>query len=352
MFQTIEIGTRTIGPESPCFIIAEASSNHGGSIERAKKMIEAAASAGADAVKFQLFLADKIAADTNDPRTIVRADEKSVFVKQDTRLIDLYRSNELPRAWLPELAKHARDKGIVFLATPFDEDAIDQLEKVNVPLYKIASYELLDVPLLRKVASTQKPVILSTGMANLGEIEFALKIIKHAIVLHCTSTYPAPLENVHLRAMETLKSAFPHALIGFSDHTLGLAIPFAAVALGAKLIEKHFYLADGVKTVDDQFSLTSTELKTMVTGIRDIEKALGSSAKIASPAEEREKIQARRSLWVVKNIEQGEKISPQNVACLRPGIGLSPQFYDLIMGKKALHTLKAGSPLDWKDLLE
>jgi sialic acid synthase SpsE len=351
---SITIAGRAVGAESPVFIIAEASSNHGRDLEKAKKMIEVAAWAGADAIKFQLFSAEKIAADTDDPRTIVRADEKAVFVKKNSKLIDLYRPNELPRAWLPELSTHAKVHGIIFFASPFDEEAVDQLERISVPAYKIASYELLDVPLLRKVAATQKPVILSTGMANLGEIEFALHTLRreNAIVLQCTSTYPAPPENVNLAALRTLQLAFPHCVIGFSDHSLGTAIPVAATALGAKVLEKHFFLDDGFHTVDDQFSLTPAAFKEMIAGIRTVEKALGSSAKRPSALEEREKIQARRSLWAIKEILSGEAITPQNVACLRPGIGLSPQHYDLIMGKKAIRPIRAQTPLEWEDLLK
>jgi pseudaminic acid synthase len=350
---SIKIGNRAIGNETACFIIAEASSNHGGDIQRAKKMIEVAALAGADAVKFQIFSADKIAANTDDPRTIVSADEKSIFVNKDTKLIDLYRENELPRSWLPELSKWAKEKSIIFFATPFDEEAVDQLEVINVPAYKIASYELLDVPLLRKIAATRKPIIISTGMANLGEIEFALQTLQseQLIILHCNSTYPVPSENVNLRAMDTIRLAFPNCPVGFSDHTLGMAIPLAAVARGAKVIEKHFYLDDGIQTVDDKFSLTPSEFKVMVDNIRSIEKALGSTEKKPSKIEEKEKIQARRSLWVVKNIEAGDEINSKNVECLRPGIGLSPHFYDVIMGKKASRQLNAGKPLEWEDLI-
>jgi len=350
---SIKIGNRTVGSESPCFIIAEASSNHDGDINRAKKMIEVAASSGADAIKFQIFSADKIAANTEDPRTIVRADEKSVFVKKDTKLIDLYRENELPRSWLPELSRYAKEKSIIFFATPFDTEAVDLLEAINVPAYKIASYELLDVPLLRKVASTKKTVIISTGMANLGEIEFALQTLQQKpIILHCNSTYPVPSENVNLRSMDTLRLAFPNCIIGFSDHSLGTAVSLAAVALGAKVIEKHFYLDDGVSTLDDQFSLTPLELKKMVADIRSIEKALGSSEKKPSKIEEREKVQARRSLWIVKDIEAGEVINSANVECLRPGIGLSPEYYDLVMGTKASRRLTAGKPLEWEDVMK
>lgn len=352
---SLKIGNRSVGGKNPCFIIAEASSNHGGDLQRAKKMIEVAASIGADAIKFQLFSADKIAANSDDPRTIVRADEKPVFVSKDTKLIDLYRENELPPSWLPELARFAKEHSILFFATPYDEEAVDQLEEINVPAYKVASYELLDVPLLRKIATKNKPIILSTGMANLGDIEFALKILQYEkanqiIILHCNSTYPVPPENVNLLAMNTLQLAFPQYIIGFSDHTLGIAIPMAAAALGAKVIEKHFYIDDGVQTVDDKFSLTPNEFKEMVKGIRLIESALGSSEKKPTTIEEKEKIQARRSLWVVKNIESEEEINPTNVKCLRPGIGLSPHYYDLIMGSKAACHLKAGKPLEWSDI--
>lgn len=350
----MHIAERLIDSHSPCFIIAEASSNHGGNLDRAKQMIDVAAEVGADAIKFQVFSADKIAANTDDPRTIVRADEKSVFVTQDTRLIDLYRNNELPRAWLPELARYSKEKGIIFFATPFDEEAVDQLESVHVPAYKIASYELLDVPLLRKVAKTGKPVIISTGMADLGEIEFAVNTLNspQTIILHCNSTYPVPPENVNLRALETLRLAFPDQIIGFSDHSLGTAIPLAAVTLGAKVIEKHFYLRDGVKTVDDQFSLDYAAFKQMVADIRTIEKALGSSAKKPSQIEVCEKEQARRSLWVTKNVQIGEQLSPETVASLRPGIGLDARYYDLVMGKAATRPLKAGKPLEWADFTQ
>lgn len=348
----IKIGEHAVGGESPCFIIVEASSNHGRDLRRAKKMIEVAAESGADAIKFQLFTAEKIAADTDDPRTIVRSAEKGVFVDKDTKLIDMYRAVELPREWLPELADFAKTQGILFLATPFDAEAVDLLEQIDAPAYKVASYELLDVPLLRKIASTKKPVILSTGMAILGEIEFSLQTLQtnHAIILHCNSTYPVPPENVNLRAMETLSRAFPQCVIGFSDHSLGTCIPLAAAARGAKVIEKHFFLDDGVRTLDDKFSLTPAELKKLIQEIRSVEQALGTSEKKPSPLEEREKIQARRSLWIVKDIQEGELLTSQNIESLRPGIGLSPRYYDLVIGKKATHPLKAGHPLEWQDL--
>ncbi len=351
----IQIADKKIGQNHPCFIIAEASSNHGNDLQRAKKLIEAAAKSGADAVKFQLFTASQIAADTCDPRTIVRADEKAVFVDQDTKLIDLYRPNELPRQWLPDLAAYAKSQGILFMATPFDEEAVDQLEAVDAPAYKNGSYELLDVPLLRKMAKTQKPVILSTGMATLGDIESAIEIVKAAgndqvILLHCTSTYPTPFEDVNLRAMMTMRRAHPSYPIGLSDHTLGISVAIGSAALEACVIEKHLMLDDGVSTIDDKFSLSPREFKAMVDGIRQVEKALGSYQKEPTHREEKEKLQARRSLWVTQDVKAGESFTKENIGVLRPGTGLSPLHYDLVMSSQARCDLKATKALEWDDI--
>jgi len=342
-------GVRVIGEGAPIFIIAEASSNHGQDISRAKRMVDVAAAAGADAIKFQLFKAEDIAVDTTDPRAVLRANEKSVFVKKDTKLIDLYRANEFPREWVRLLADYAAEKGIMFLATPFDNAAVDLLELANVPMYKIASYEMLDVPLLRRVAATKKPVILSTGMADLEEVGQALGILKQAnsgpvIILHCRSTYPLPMNEVGLKAMQAIATRYDRP-VGYSDHSLGVTIPVAAAALGACMIEKHFMLDDGVSTVDDKFSLSPLELKQMVTAIRDTESALGKAEKIPTEKELAERLSGRRSLWVVKNIAAGEKITPENVRSLRPGVGLSPTYYDEIMGKSAVTDIASGTPL-------
>lgn len=336
------------------FIIAEASSNHGKDINRAKKMIDVAAEAGADAVKFQLFTAEKISADTDDSRTIVRT---PTFVKKPTKLIDLYRENEFPREWLKELVSYAQTKEILFMATPFDNEAVDLLEAVGAPAYKVASYELLDVPLLRKIAVTRKPVIVSTGAATLSEVEYSVDVLtkagaKDIIILHCSSVYPTPPEHTNLKAMQTMQHVFPEHVIGYSDHTLGIAIPITAVALGAKVIEKHFMLDDGVHTVDDKFSLNPTELKQMVSSIRAAEQSFGSSRKAPSALEKKEKLKARRSLWVIRDIKKGEKLNIKNIASLRPALGLSPVFYDTAIGAKATRSLKKGRPLEWNDILQ
>lgn len=336
------------------FIIAEVSSNHGKDINRAKKMIDVAADAGADAVKFQLFIAEKISADTDDSRTIVST---PTFVKKPTKLIDLYRENEFPRKWLKELVAYARAKKILFMATPFDNEAVDLLEGVGAPAHKVASYELLDVPLLRKIAGTRKPVIVSTGAATLGEVEYSIDVLtkagaKDIVILHCSSVYPTPPEHTNLKAIQTLQSVFPEHIIGYSDHTLGIAIPITAVALGAKVIEKHFMLDDGVHTVDDKFSLTPAELAQMVSSIRMAEQSFGSSRKAPSILERNEKLKARRSLWVIKDIKKGEKLTEKNIASLRPALGLSPMFYDLAIGANASHSLKKGKPLEIGDVIQ
>jgi pseudaminic acid synthase len=342
----IKVGKRLIGEKQPCFVIAEASSNHGGSLRRAKKMIDVATWAGADAVKFQVFSAGTIAVDTQDPRTIVR---QGVFVNKNTKFIDLYRSNELPRTWLPTLSDYAKAKGIMFLATPFDELAVNQLEAVGVPMHKIASYEMQDVLLLRKIAATKKPILLSTGMAYLQDIAASLEVLKRAesgpvVLLHCRSMYPTPPDQVDLRAMEAMKRKF-HLPVGFSDHTLGIGVPIAAAALGACVIEKHFKLDDGVQTVDSKFSLTPGQLEIMINGIREAQVALGTGKKTPTQAEKKEKLAGARSLWVVKTIRKGEKITHENVKSLRPGIGLSPMLIDQVLGKRSKKDIAKNSPL-------
>lgn len=309
-------------------------------------MIDVAKQTGADAVKFQVFSAQTIAADTQDPRTIVR---RGVFVKKDTKLIDLYRSNELPRSWLPKLADYAKKLGIIFLATPFDEQAVDQLEAVGVPMHKVASYEMQDVPLLRKIAATKKPILLSTGMAYLQDIAASLGVLKRAesgpvVLLHCRSIYPTPVDQVDLLAMEVMRKRF-RLLVGFSDHTLGIGVPIAAASLGAVVVEKHFILNDGISTIDDKFSLTPQELKTMITAIREAQAALGSLIKKPTQAEVKEKLLVGRSLWVVEDIRRGEKFGLNNLKSLRPGIGLSPMLIDQVLGKRSKKDITKNSPL-------
>ncbi len=285
MSNLLNIGGRTVGMGQPCFVIAEAGSNHNRDLDTARALIDAAVQAGADAVKFQTFSADSMAARTDHPIASI-ADE---FSKFGSTLHELYRKVELPREWQDILARYASAKGIIFLSTPFDKGAADELDALGVPCFKIASFELVDLPLLRHVARKGKPVIISTGMATIADIEDAVGAIesqgnRQIGILHCGIEYPPRWEDVHLRAMETIGLAFPYP-VGYSDHTLGITIPIAVAARGGSIIEKHFTLDKTMDGPDHRFALDPSELKQMVEGIRAVEKALGGSRKQPVEAE-------------------------------------------------------------------
>jgi pseudaminic acid synthase len=345
----IKIGKRMIGQGEPCFIIAEAGSNHDQKYEQAVKLIETAADAGADAVKFQVFTAGKIAADTNDRTASLKNDKFEAF---GGNLHELYKKLEMPRQWLPGLQKVAAERGIIFSATPFDESAVDEMKDLNVPFYKIASFELVHLPLIKYAARTGKPVILSTGMATLKEIDEAVEALTGAgcteyALLHCGIEYPPRMEDIHLAAMETMRQRYK-CPIGYSDHTLGITVPIAAVARGAVIIEKHFTVDKNLPGPDHKFALSPEELKAMVAAIRDTEKAIGRPEK--KPVE-REMIylkRGRRSLFAAVDIKKGEKITNSKLAVLRPGIGLMPKYLEEVIGKKAKTDILANEPLTWE----
>ncbi len=258
---------------------------------------------------------------------------------------------ELPREWQGELKDYARDKGIVFLSTAFDEEAVDELDTLDMPAYKVASFELVHLPLLKHIARKGKPVILSTAMANLGEIEEAIEAVveegnNQIILLHCGAGYPLRAEDVNLAAMETLKQAFPYP-VGYSDHTMGLAVPFAAVARGANVIEKHFTISRNLPGPDHAFALEPHELKAMVQGIREIEKAIGSPRKVVLDSELIHHKRGRRSLFARVDIPKGTIIAEDMLAILRPGIGLKPKYLDVVIGRKAQVDIKAEEPITW-----
>ncbi|MFZ3171711.1 MAG: pseudaminic acid synthase [Carboxydocellales bacterium] len=347
--EQIKIGKRIIGEEQPCFIIAEAGSNHDRDINQAKALIDLALEAGADAVKFQTFTADKIAANTN--HAIVRLGNEYEGVPT---LYELYKGLELPRDWQMELAHYAVDKGIMFLSTPFDRDAVDELDELGMPAYKVASFEMVDLPFLKCMAKRGKPVILSTGMATMGEIEEALTAIyssgnKQVILLHCGISYPMPYSEVNLKAIETMRLAF-QVPVGYSDHSLGISVPLAAVALGAKVIEKHFTLDKKLKGPDHKFALDPGELKDMVRGIREVEAALGSPVKGPTPAEELHRARGRRSIFSRVDIPRGTVINEDMLAVLRPGIGLKPKYLEVVTGRKAQRDIKANEPITWDEI--
>jgi len=325
-----------------CFIIAEVGSNHNGDINIAKKMIDVAADAGADAVKFQFFIADLIAADTKD--TIA-------LVKGGVNLQQFYKNCETPRIWISELMKYCREKNITFFATPFDHEAIDLLEQAGVELYKVASFEIVDLPLIKKIAKTQKPVILSTGMADIEEIQDAITTIysqnnDKVVLLHCGINYPAPFDEVNLRAMDTIRQKFD-VPVGYSDHTLGITVPIAAVARGAQVIEKHFTLSRKMVGPDHCFALEPEEFKRMVIAIRECEHCLGSYEKICTESEKIHYLRGRRSIFSAREIKKGQVLTYDDFSILRPGIGLKPKFLSEIVGKIAKKNVIKNEPIKW-----
>lgn len=329
------------------FIIAEAGVNHNGSMEMASKLIDAAKQAGADAVKFQSFKADKLVSSTAE-----KADYQKQTTGSSESHYEMIKKLELSLDDHKKLIEYCNKTGIQFLSSPFDLDSIDLLNKLGIEIFKIPSGEIINLPYLRKIGKLNKNVILSTGMADLGEIEDALYVLtengtdKNKItVLHCNTEYPTPFEDVNLKAMLTIKSSFG-IKVGYSDHTLGIEVPIAAVALGAEVIEKHFTLHRNMEGPDHKASLEPVELKEMVIAIRNIEKALGNGFKKPSPSEFKNKPIARKSLIAIKEIKKGEKFTEENIGIKRPGTGISPMRWDEVIGKIA--------PRDFKldDLIE
>jgi len=342
----LKISTKIIGPNHPCFIIAEAGSNHDRDLGQAKRLIDTAVEAGADAVKFQTFTADKIAANTSHEIMKLGNEYEGV-----PTLYELYKGLELPREWQAELMEYAVRKGIIFLTTPFDYDAVEQMEELDVPAYKIASFELVDLPFLNYIGKKGKPVILSTGMASLGEIEEALQTVyaagnKQVALLHCGISYPMPLPDVNLAVMDTLNMAF-QVPVGYSDHSLGITVPIAAAARGAMVIEKHFTIDKSLKGPDHKFALNPDELKAMVKGIREAEMCVGSPVKRLAESEKIHHQRGRRSIFAATDIPRGTVITGEILAILRPGVGLHPRYLDTVIGRKAAVDIKANDPITW-----
>jgi N-acetylneuraminate synthase len=340
------IAARRIGPGSPAYIIAEMSANHGQSYERAEAIIRAAARAGADAVKLQTYTADTLT---------IPCDAEPFRIKgtlwEGRTLHDLYGEAYTPWEWQPRLAAVARQLGVHLFSTPFDATAVDFLERMDVPAHKVASFEIVDIPLLRCIAATGKPVIMSTGMASLAEIDEAVRILREGgctqlALLKCTSAYPAPPDSMHLRTIPHLAEAFG-VPAGLSDHTLGTAVPVAAVALGACIIEKHFTLSRAEGGPDAAFSLEPDEFSEMVSAVRTAEAALGQVNYTVSDKERQSRV-FRRSLFVVRDMEQGEAFTPDNVRSIRPGYGLHTRYHDAVLGRRAVRDIARGTPLSWE----
>ena len=345
MSDEVTIDGRKIGQAHPPYVIAEMSGNHNGDIERAFRLIDAAADAGADAVKLQTYTADTITIDHDGPGFRLEGG-----LWEGRTLHDLYREAHTPWDWHAPLFDHARRRGIGIFSSPFDATAIDLLESLGAPAYKIASFELIDLPLIQRAARTGKPLIISTGLATLGEIEEAVAAARGAgateiLLLHCTSAYPTPPEEANLRTMAHMASGFD-VPVGLSDHTMGVAVPVAAVALGAVAIEKHFTLARADGGPDSAFSLEAPELKEMVAACRAAWAALGRVDYGVSPGEGGGRL-VRRSLYVVEDIAAGAPLTAVNVRSIRPGFGLPPKHLPDVLGRRATRGLKRGEPLDW-----
>lgn len=329
------------------FIIAELSANHGHDINIAKATIKAAKEAGADAIKIQTYTADTLTIDCD--KECFKLNSGTIW--DGRTLYDLYSDAYTPWEWQMELMEFAKGLGLIFLSTPFDKTAVDFLEELNIPVYKVASFEIMDIPLIEYIASKGKPIIISTGIATLRDIEEAIEACKRVgnnqiILLKCTSSYPAKIEDANLMTIPNMRETFG-VEVGVSDHTLGITIPIVSIALGVKVIEKHFILDKLIGGPDSSFSLMPHEFKQMVDSVRDAEKALGIVDYSMNEKKKNNRLLGR-SLFVVNNIKAGEEFTERNIRSIRPGNGLHPKYYNDIIGKKSNTDIERGTPLDWK----
>lgn len=343
----IKINEQIIGPNQPPYIIAEMSANHNGSLERCLKTIEEAKRCGASAIKLQTYTADTMTIDCDLPDFVIKGGLWNGF-----KLYDLYKWAETPYEWHEKIFSHARKIGITAFSTPFDETAVDLLEKLDTPAYKIASFEIVDLPLIRYVAKTGKPIILSTGMASEGEIDEAVKTARSAgctqlVLLHCISSYPAPIDQANIKQIRNIAKRFD-VISGLSDHTLGTTVSVAAVAQGASLIEKHFTLSRKDKGPDSEFSLEPADLKKLCIDTKDAWLALGKEGFKRQKAEENSKV-FRRSLYFIKDLPEGHLINAQDIKRIRPGKGLLPKYFEKVVGKRTTKDIKKGTAVKLDD---
>ena len=345
---TITIAGRKVGPGEPPYVIAEMSANHNGSLERALKIVDAAKEAGADAIKLQTYKADTITIDHDGPEFMLK---EGLWAGR--RLYELYQSAHMPWEWHQPLFKRAKDVGIAIFSSAFDATAVDLLQSLDAPAYKVASLETGDLALIQRIAATGKPMIVSTGASEIGEISDAVAAAhaggcRDLILLQCTSGYPTPASESNLRTIPHMAELFD-CMVGLSDHTYGTAVPVAAVALGACVIEKHFTLRRADGGVDSDFSLEPEEMKRLVTDCRIAWEALGRVHYQVS-ASERAIRPLRRSLYIVQDVETGEIVTKAHIRSIRPGRGLPPKHLKTVLGRKASRPLKRGQPLDWSML--
>ena len=344
-YKTIKIGDFSISESHPPFIIAEMSGNHNQSLDRALQIVEKAAESGAHAIKLQTYTADTMTM----PGVFRIEDEKSLWNGRE--LYELYKEAYTPWEWHKQIFDHAKKLGLMAFSTPFDESAVDFLEDLGVQAYKIASFENTDLPLIKKVASKNKPVIISTGAANLSDIDLAVKTLRsngcnEIILLKCTSTYPSTPDNTNILTIPHMSQLF-NCQVGLSDHTMGIGVSVAAIALGARVIEKHFTLSREDGGVDSAFSIEPHELKNLV---EETERAFLGLGKIQYGVQSSEKnsLNFKRSIFASKNINIGEPLTLENTRIIRPGIGLAPKYYDMILGKCTRLEIKAGQPILWE----
>ena len=346
MNKSFKIGSKKIGENERTFIIAEMSANHLQNYERAVEIIKKAAWAGADAIKLQTYTPDTITIDCDNEYFQI----KQGTIWDGTTLHKLYETAYTPWEWQPKLQKVAEENGLEFFSSPFDFSSIDFLEKMNVSAYKIASFEINDIPFIECIASKGKPVIISTGIAQMQDIQEAINACKrmgneNVALLKCTSSYPAPVEEINLRTIPNMKETFD-VIAGLSDHTMGSAVAVGGVAVGAKIVEKHLTIRRSDGGADSKFSMEPEEFKEMVDNIRIVEKALG---KVTYDLTEKQKKSREhsRSLFIVEDVKQGEMFTEKNVKSIRPGFGLDTKYIKDIVGKKAKIDIKRGTPMDW-----
>lgn len=347
MLNGILLGNLAVGKGNKPFIIAEMSGNHNQSLERALEIVEAASKAGVHALKLQTYTADTMTLNIKEKEFLIK-DKSSLWIGNS--LYDLYQEAYTPWEWHEPIFSRCRELGMIPFSTPFDETAVDFLESLDVPIYKIASFENNDIPLIKKVASTGKPMIISTGMATIAELDETVRTAreygcKDIILLKCTSTYPASPENTNINTIPHMKDLF-NCQVGLSDHTLGIGVAVASVALGATVIEKHFTLSRAEGGVDSAFSMEPEEMKSLVVETERAWQALGNIKYGPTKAEEGS-LKFRRSIYVSKDIKAGEVLTRDNIKIIRPGYGLEPKYYDGLLGKRAKVEIKKGTPIKW-----
>lgn len=347
----MKLGSRNIGAGHRPYFIAEMSGNHNQSLEKAFEIIDAAAASGADALKIQTYTPDTMTIDISSGEFFI-SDKSSLW--KGSSLYELYKTAMTPWEWHRPIMNRCKEKGLDFFSTPFDETAVNFLEDLGVDFYKIASFENNDLPLIEKVARTGKPIIISTGMATVSEIHDAVETVRNCggndlVLLKCTSAYPALAKDANLATIASIRETFK-VEVGLSDHTMGIAVPVASVVLGATVIEKHFTLDRKQGGVDSAFSMEPAEFKMMVEEVTRAWEAVGHVHYGLTDAEKKSRV-FKRSIYIVKDVVEGEVLTKENIRVIRPGLGLEPKFFSLILGRKAKGSFKKGTALDWNKVL-